>query len=444
MKVLLVSANRERFPEPVFPIGPAYTASALQREGWSVRMFDAGMARSPGPSLRREIESFRPEFVGVSLRNVDNAAYPHTRCYLPGYVRIVAEIRASTQAPLLLGGSGFSLFPGELMELLRAEGGATGDGEDGLLRLLRGEGGPILHGGLPDLSSVGFPGNLDEIFPSFRRYGTIGVQTARGCPRECAYCTYPSLEGSGMRLRPPEAVAAEMERLFRRYGRREFFLVDSTFNADESHMAAVCRAIRSAGIPARFSCYLQPVSSDPGLYRLLAEAGCVAVDFGTDTGSERMLASLRKGFTVDDIRAASGACRKAGIDFCHSLLFGGPGETEETIRETVRRMDESCPKAVVAMAGIRIYPGTEIERIARQEGRIADGDSLLAPRFYLPPGDPERILRAVREAAAGRSNWFLPGRRDWSAAIAPRLLRLIPRAGPLWRNFRRPARCRGP
>ena len=442
MKVLLVSANRERFPEPVFPIGPAYTASALLREGWSVRIFDAGMAWNPGPSLRREIGEFRPDFVGVSLRNVDNAAYPHTRCYLPGYVRIVAEIRAFTAVPLLLGGSGFSIFPGELMELLRAEGGVTGDGEEGLPRLLRGEKGPVVHGTLPDLSGVEFPRVSDGIPPSIDRYRTIGIQTARGCPRECAYCTYPSLEGSGMRFRPPEAVAADMEFLFRRHGKRDFFLVDSTFNADERHMAAVCRAILSAGVPARFSCYLQPGSSDPGLYRLLAEAGCVAVDFGTDTGSERMLESLRKGFTVDDIRAASEACRKAGIDFCHSLLFGGPGETEETIRETVRRMDEIGPKAVVAMAGIRIYPGTGIERIALEEGRIAAGESLLAPRFYFPEGDPDRLLRAVREAAAGRSHWFLPGRRDWSAAIAPRLLRLIPRAGPLWRNFRRSSRCR--
>ena len=101
--------------------------------------------------------------------------------------------------------------------------------------------------------------------PSFRRYRTIGVQTARGCPRECVYCTYPFLEGRGMRFRPPEAVAAELEILFR-HGRREFFLVDSTFNADERHMATVCRAIRSAGIPVRFSCYLQPGSSDPELY----------------------------------------------------------------------------------------------------------------------------------------------------------------------------------
>src|SRR3990172_3290242 len=191
MKVLLVSANRERFPEPVFPIGPAYAASALLREGWSVRIFDAGMARSPFPSLRREIEAFRPDFVGVSLRNADNAAYPHTRCYLPGYVRIVAEIRAFTAVPLLLGGSGFSIFPGELMELLRAEGGVTGDGEEGLPRLLRGEKGPVVRGTLPDLSGVEFPRIADGILPSIDRYRTIGIQTARGCPREGAYCTYP-------------------------------------------------------------------------------------------------------------------------------------------------------------------------------------------------------------------------------------------------------------
>src|SRR3970040_607044 len=126
-------------PEPVFPRGASSVASALLRESAQVRVLDAGSTPFPLRSLRRALERFRPDIVGLSLRNVDNAAYPHSRCYLPGYVRIACEIRASSRAALFLGGSAFSIFPEELMRLLRAEGGATGDGEDGILRLLRGE-----------------------------------------------------------------------------------------------------------------------------------------------------------------------------------------------------------------------------------------------------------------------------------------------------------------
>ena len=108
---------------------------------------------------------------------------------------------------------------------------------------------------------------------------------------------------------------------------------------------------------------------------LLKRAGCVAVDFGTDAGSPDMLASMKKSFTVEDVRRSSLACRNAGIDSCHSLIFGGPGETPETIRESVRLMDEISPMAVIAMTGIRIYRETEIERIAQKEGFISSDSS---------------------------------------------------------------------
>jgi len=438
LRVLLLSASREHFPEPVFPLGAAYVASALLREGAQVRVFDAGSTPFPLRSLRRALERFRPDIVGLSLRNVDNAAYPRSRCYLPGYVRIACEVRASSRAALFLGGSAFSIFPEELMRLLRAEGGATGDGEDGILRLLRGEEGPILRGRLEELDSVGFPRGIRSVFPGFDRYRVIGVQTTRGCPQSCIYCTYPILEGDALRARDPEAVADDLAFLSREHGKRDYFFVDSIFNADEGHMERVCRAILSRNLPVRFTCHLRPAVSDPSLFGLLARAGCRSVEFGTDSGSDRILSSLAKGFSADDIRVASDACRKARIDFCHYLLFGGPGESADTVAETARLMDETKPKAVVAMTGLRIYPRTNLHRIAVQEGILQPDDSLLGPRHYFPRGDPSWLLAKVGEIAGRRRNWFLPGRRDWSRAMAPRLLRLIHPARPLWRTFRQP------
>src|SRR3990172_5371789 len=92
-RVLLISANREHFPEPAFPIGAAYVASALLRSGAEVRIFDAGLTRFPSRSLRREIVSFTPRIIGLSLRNIDNAAYPCTQHYAPGCLEIGKAIR---------------------------------------------------------------------------------------------------------------------------------------------------------------------------------------------------------------------------------------------------------------------------------------------------------------------------------------------------------------
>lgn len=448
-RVLLISANRERFPEPVFPLGAAYVASSLQRTGMIVRIFDAGTPHLPFLPLVKELKTFHPDFVGLSIRNIDNASYPFTRYYVNGYASLADTIRRHSPVPVFIGGSAFSIFPHELLNILGADAGVAGDGEEGMVRLCKGQKDgsaevqrhgsselPISPSRLDDLAQVEFPKDIHKIFPSFHKYRTIGIQTARGCPRRCIYCTYPLLEGGKVRLRPPEAVADEIAFLYRRHGKQDFFIVDSSFSSDEQHMEKVCRSIISKHLPIRFSCYVSPGMTDPSILALLSEAGCVAVDFGTDSCSEGMLTSLRKGFSVKDIMRVSGACRRAGIDFCHSLIFGGPGETPETVDETVRRMDEIRPRAVVAMTGIRVYPGTEMERIALRDGIISPGEELLRPRFYFH-GEDEGLLGRVYDHASARRNWFLPGQRDWSSALGPKLLRLFHRKGPLWRTLRK-------
>ena len=179
------------------------------------------------------------------------------------------------------------------------------------------------------------------------------------------------------------------------------------------------------------------------MFGLLRAAGCTSVDFGIDSAAEDMLPGFGKSFTIADLRASTAAAKAAGLDVCHSLLFGGPCETPATVAETVRVTDEVAPTAVVAMVGLRIYPGTTLAGLARDAGLIGERQPLLEPRFYAAghlAGDPEVawLPRQVGEAAAARRSWFLPGARDWSAAWGPRLLRRFGKAGPLWRNFPRP------
>jgi radical SAM superfamily enzyme YgiQ (UPF0313 family) len=435
MRILLISANTEPFPEPVFPIGTVYVANALQEAGADVRIMDMRLTNS-GTSLKKELKTFRPESIGISLRNVDNAAYPCTRFYLPSYAVLIKSLRDCCNAPIILGGPAFSLFPDEIAAYLGADGGVKGEGE-GAIKVFLGQGHEgIMTSCLPDLDHVAFPRDINALFEGFRRYHTMGIQTARGCLNQCIYCTYPGLEGRELRTRTAERVAGEIARLHKDFRIRDFFIVDSLFNSDEGHMVRVLESIAALNLRLRISCYVQPKISDPGIFSLMNKAGCVAVDFGTDSGSPAMLASLKKPFAVDDIRRASRACKEAGIDFCHSLILGGPGETPETIRETVRLMDEVSPRAVIAMTGVRIYPGTELERIAIEQGKVAVGESLLKPQFYFPDMGPSALLKCVYEGTAGRKNWFFPGKRDWGSAIGFKVLNFLYRKGPLWRTFR--------
>ncbi len=434
MRILLISANREPFPEPVFPLGAVYVGNALMRAGARVRIFDM-RHHLFFTSLKREIIDFRPDYIAISLRNIDNVAYPASRFYLPAYASLAEKVKAICKAPIILGGSAFSLFPEEIAQQMGADRGVIGEGEKLFWMLPREGSRKIMKSEVIAAEDISFPRNIEELFPRFRRYRTIGIQTARGCPNHCIYCTYPQLEGATRRARAPEHVVDEICMLNRDFGIRNFFIVDSLLNADIGHMVRILEKLIERRLSIRFSCYLQPHTPDPVIFRLLKKAGCVAVDFGTDSGSDTVLASLKKPFSKNDIRKASRACKEAGVDFCHSLIFGGPGETSETIEETVRLMEEISPRAVVAMTGIRIYPGTELARIALKEGVLDPGASLLAPRFYFSPMGSSALLKSVYGAAQGRRNWFFPGEKNWGSSLGFKMLHFLYRRGPLWRTF---------
>ena len=196
-RVLLIAANREQFPEPAFPLGAAYVSGALEAHGHDVRLFDAGLARRPLAALRRAVADHAPDVIGLSLRNIDNAAYPCTRSYVSWYEELAGAARsAAPAARLIVGGSAFAIFPEELLELLGADVGVTGDGEAGMLAAIGNGHSGVLERRLDDLAAVGLPAGLERVFPSFRRYRTIGVQTARGCPVPLPLLHLPDPGGS--------------------------------------------------------------------------------------------------------------------------------------------------------------------------------------------------------------------------------------------------------
>ena len=136
MRVLLVSANREYIPDPIFPLGLAYIAAAAQRAGHATDIADLCFGRQPVRDLQRRIRAFRPEVIGLSIRNVDNAAYPLTIDYLPRHREVIDAIRATTSACVVVGGSGFSILPEQYMQSLDADFGIRGAGEQAFVALL--------------------------------------------------------------------------------------------------------------------------------------------------------------------------------------------------------------------------------------------------------------------------------------------------------------------
>jgi radical SAM superfamily enzyme YgiQ (UPF0313 family) len=267
--------------------------------------------------------------------------------------------------------------------------------------------------------------------------GMANVQTKRGCPFSCSYCTYPHLEGRVMRLRPVEDVLTEISVLVNDYGVSYLYFVDDIFNYPPDFASKLCRAMKAARLPVNWSAFINPDFITAQLMEEMREAGCDAVEFGSDSGSPLMLKKLRKSFTVDDLRMASRLCRELEMDFAHYMLFGGPGETRDTILETFALMDELEPTAVIAMTGIRIYPNTALHRTAIDEGLIQDTTSLLDPVFYISPQIREFFADLITSEAMKRRNWIAPGLEVNASSAMLDAIRLFKVKGPLWKLIKR-------
>lgn len=455
MRVLVVATNREREPFPVAPIGALCVAAAARGAGHRVDFLDLGVELRPQGALTRALRD-GVQAVAFSIRNLDNAASFTPRSYAGEVGALTEIVRRRSGAPLILGGSGFSVAPRGWMNRVGADYGIVGEGEQAFPRLLDGiaSGRPVdgLRGVLPRYGQAAAgPADpvdgLDALEPPahdlcryssyLARGGFVSVQTKRGCPFECAYCVYPRLEGRRYRLRTPERVADEMEAVLRASKARHFFFVDSVFNDPRGHALAICAELSRRRLPARWMAFCNPVGFDPELARAMAGAGCIGVEFGLDAATEKMLCALGKPFRQEQIRAGMAAVHGARLPFAVHLLFGGPGETWDDVEEAQRFLDGCAPpNGVFASFGIRIYEGTPLAAQAAREGMLAGAPDLFDPLFYVSPALAEdsrgRLDRIVRR----RAEWTSPV--DWGKLTMRGIQTLLNRLGvrPQWRDVR--------
>lgn len=153
-------------------------------------------------------------------------------------------------------------------------------------------------------------------------------------------------------------------------------------------------------------CIVYPKWIDSELAQLMAQAGCREVSLGFESGSEPMLGSLHKRFTIEEVRTVSKMFADAGIFRRGFLLLGGPGETRETVEDSLRFADSLHLDALKITVGLRIYPQTAIAATAQAEGLIAPDDDLLWPRSYLAPGLADWLSEYVAAYRASRS-WVM-------------------------------------
>lgn len=441
---MLTLINTNRILPPIAPIGLDYLAGSAHRAGEDVEILDLCLAVDAAQAATEYFARRQPELVGLSFRNIDDCFWPGRTSFLPELTEIVRSVRALTDAPIVLGGVGYSIFAEEVLARSGADFGVRGDdfgvrgdGEPAMVSLLaqlRGERrwervpGLIwrskgeLHANPPSWPArMDIPTSRNAVDnPAyFRRGGQIGLETKRGCPRPCIYCGDPLAKGSTTRLRPPDDVADEVEGLLAQ-GLDVLHVCDSEFNLPADHARAVCDALihRRLGDRVRWYAYLAVTPFDKELADRMRRAGCIGINFTSDAANRAMLRTYRQTHGREEIALAVGLCRQHGIAVMLDLLFGGPGETPETVAESVRYFQHIDPDCAGAALGIRLYPGTEIVRRLEVEAplesnpgihRHYDGPiDLVWPTFYVSPMLGDRPAGLIRELIGGDPRFFEP------------------------------------
>lgn len=402
MRILLIQSYLGRKEKPVFPLGLAYLVRNLDEH--DVAAIDPNVLDDPFGSLRKKLNDFRPEIVGISLRNIDTTVFKDRFFYykmLSTTVNLVKEVLPDSK--IIIGGSAFSLFAEEIMRRNpQIAYGVYLEGEETFRELLSNLTMPAIVRGVyyRDGENVFFTGlryhfdfknaplprwNLFDL-SLYNHPEGIGIQSKRGCVLKCAYCTYPFLTGKGLRLRPPEKVVDEVEDIVGKYNIKYFMFADTVFNLPQRYAEEICREIIRRKITAKWSAYFSLKEMKEEFIRLAREAGCYLFFFSPDGFSDRSLTILRKEISKRDLTHVYNMVRRLNLKdtkFDFSFFLNAPGLNYFSFFSLLWLLLKTnflLPRRKfmhVSVNVARIEPHTELEKIALREGGLSKETDLL-------------------------------------------------------------------
>ncbi len=411
-RVLLV-----RLPcRKIYPIGPVYVAAALRQAEPLIplRLLDLALI---GPAARKRfltetIRLFRPDVVAFSWRDVqvfspqdmDGAMRDaFTFFYDPSFSRkaraaasglfhifsyrnaLAANLsllrtarKAAPSALVAVGGPSIRIFEEPLRRHMPDKVRMVPDLEQ-LFPLLGVPAPENLLEPMLDLAA------LERIFPQWTAYRSeeIGVQTKKGCPHNCLYCLYGFLEGRQVRRRGPGGVVSEVEAYHTRWGARRFWFTDAQLlsdASDENHLHEVLDGIAATGLDLSWSGYIRIDKLKAPLARLMVRTGLRDVEIALNSGAQPVLDGLRMGFSVDEAMEGFRVLRSAGYTgrVKVDLSLNSPGETTETLKETMKVVDRVRaifgPGLVTPVIFfLAVQPHTGLEKKALEDGSLRKG-----------------------------------------------------------------------
>lgn len=410
MKTLLIYPNAEA-SNILFPSGLAYIAKSIKASGRAVDAWDLNALRPGWDVIERRIRESRYDLVGIGGLIV---VYDYAK-------RLVEMMRKHhPDTPIIVGDSLGSSVPDLVLEKMGADYVCMGEGEETIVDLLDCLEG---RGDVAEVKGIAYKANGDIKFtdrrplqPDLDKYGTpdldlfpLGIYRRRpfhifdrhpdmripiprnqhlviahrGCPYLCNFC-YQQF-GRKLRYRTVDDLIGEIERLNTDHGIDYVNLGIDLFIASKSHTHEFCAEYVKKGLhkKVKWGSAGRTNLMDRDLLRVMKEAGCLLLGYGYESGSQRILDFIGKNATVEQMNKTVRLTREAGINFWGSFMIGQPGETRETVEETIDFINSNdlwVPNIFFATP----YPGTQLYELAEKKGLITDKERFvrdLGPAF---------------------------------------------------------------
>ena len=384
MNVMLINAPYldvygpdKKLVDSNFPLGIGYIAAFLMKNGHNVSLIDPEAEELTDSELRKKIRETEPDIAGISCvtYSFHNAKK---------YAQLVKE---EVGIPVILGGHHASALPEVILrQYPDFDFVVVGEGEISMVELChaieKGRNFSDINGlcfrdgneiartpsreRMKDFSNLPYPAreliNLENYKPNNQT--SIGkksasIITSRGCPYHCVFCSAHNVMGYTFRPYHPEYVAGEIEYLVNHYKMEHIAIKDDTFTMSKKRTKAICELILKENIKVYWSCNAAVNTVDYELLELMKRAGCCAILYGIESGNPVVLKNMKKGITMEQCREALKATNALGIKSLASFVFGLPGETKETIDDTIRFAIELEP--TIAMFYVLVpLPGSEM------------------------------------------------------------------------------------
>ena len=381
MRVLLINPFYPISETPSPPLGLACLASALTAAGVEVKILDLVVFPYGQSMLQTLLEDFKPQVVGITAVTMtfDNAIGvledikhmdPNILTVMGGpHVSFCARdtLQAFPQLDVIVLGEG----EGTIVELIlsyendRAWAGIDGIAyRNGTEICLTAKRDPI-----EKLDELPFPDRRLLPLGRYRALGMpISLTTSRGCPYKCIFCVGRKMVGGRIRYRSADNIVDELEYLST-LNFHQINIADDLFTANKNHCNAVCDEIINRGLQLRWTSFARVDTVSEAVLKKMKAAGCRAVSFGIESANPQILKTIRKGITLQQVEDAVHMCKKAEITPFASFILGLPGETPQTVKETIEFANRL--KKLGLSYGFHLlapFPGTEVRESSERYG----------------------------------------------------------------------------